>query len=254
MQGYDSVATPSLGRSATGRQTHSAPLQTQAPRAGWVAILLAAVLSGCATTAPPAAVRYMAQGEAVAPPSGFSELCRREPLNCRATGAEEGEAFVVALTPERRRLLEEVNRSVNSAIQDAVDLDLYGQEEFWINPLGGGVGDVRGDCEDYALAKRDLLIARGWPSEALFIAVGHHQTLGLHAVLVARTSAGDLVLDARSPWLIPFGEAPYVWVKRQLTAYSASWVRTHPQRLGADAAGATATTGRATGPRAGESR
>ncbi len=218
-----------------------------------VGLVLAAILSGCASQGPMTAVAYMPSGERVDPPSGFADLCRREPQNCRPL--QHAREVVVELTAERRLLLEDVNRRVNRGIEDATDLALYGREEFWVNPLGGGGAGLRGDCEDYALAKRDMLIERGWPSDALFLAVGYHQRLGLHAVLIARTSDGDLVLDARSPWLHPFEDAPYVWVKRQLASHSADWVRTYPARTAAELRGeATATTGRPLGGRAGETR
>lgn len=232
-----------------GRKPHGSAGRAVAGGPQGVALVLASLLlTACATTAAgPSGPSFMSSGEPVEPPSGFSDLCRREPLNCQSVRPGAQRQNAVALTADRRALLEDVNRSVNRQILDARDVDLYGEEEFWVNPLRAGRTRA-GDCEDYALAKRDLLIARGWPKESLFLAVGHHQRLGLHAVLIVRTSEGDLVLDARSPWLQRFDEAPYVWVKRQLASHSLDWVRPY-QSLASpgEATGATATTARPAG-------
>ena len=53
----------------------------------------------------------------------------------------------------------------------------------------------RGDCEDYALLKQKLLIERGWPSSSLLMTVVRDEKGEGHAVLTARTSQGDFVLD-----------------------------------------------------------
>lgn len=45
-----------------------------------------------------------------------------------------------------------VNREVNGNTRYRRDIDLYDQPEFW------EVANGEGDCEDYALAKHQLLI------------------------------------------------------------------------------------------------
>jgi predicted transglutaminase-like cysteine proteinase len=170
---------------------------------------------------------FMRTGENVAAPSGFAEMCQRDPADCltRAQGA----AAPVVLDAAHKATLERINRKVNDLITPAEDMQVYGVKEMWVDPLAGrpqnAKGRVRGDCEDYALAKRDLLIAEGWPPGALFIAVGYHSEYGLHAVLIAHTDGGDLVLDSRTPWIEAWGDTPYVWVKRQVASNSANWVR-----------------------------
>jgi hypothetical protein len=44
------------------------------------------------------------------------------------------------------------------------DREQFGKEDVWSLPATG-----RGDCEDFALMKRKLLIERGWPSSALLL-------------------------------------------------------------------------------------
>ncbi|MNL79260.1 hypothetical protein D3C87_2058250 [compost metagenome] len=80
-----------------------------------------------------------------------------------------------------------------------------------------------GDCEDFALTKRDKLIALGWPARALRVAVAKTSWGEGHAVLVVKTDRGDLVLDNRTnvikDWrsaglhwtMIQSAESPKVW-------------------------------------------
>ncbi len=170
----------------------------------------------------------MDQGREVTAPSGMASLCNEDALACpRAASDTLRVAEPVQLTAERWALLDEVNREVNEQIRPASDQAIYGVDERWTNPLlhKASTRDfAKGDCEDYALAKRDALLAAGWPAESLFMAVGLHDRLGLHTVLVARTSRGDMVLDSRSPWIVGFNETPYLWIKRQVAADSLRWV------------------------------
>ncbi|MGR4865398.1 transglutaminase-like cysteine peptidase [Caulobacter sp. LARHSG274] len=196
-------------------------------------LLVGQLLTACATTtAPqPSAARsagFMEQGREVVAPSGMAALCSDDASACpRVTGDPLRVAQPEPLTAERWALLDRVNREVNDQIRPASDKAIYGVDERWVDPLLNKVSNrdfARGDCEDYALAKRDALLAAGWPAESLFMAVGLHDRLGLHTVLVARTSRGDLVLDSRSPWIVGFNETPYLWIKRQVAADSLRWV------------------------------
>ena len=114
---------------------------------------------------------------------------------------------------ERMKLLKDVNRAVNSRVRAQTDMQRYGVEELW-NRTGMERG-AAGDCEDFAIEKREQLISAGYPAKDLFFAVAFRVDLGLHAVLVARTDEGDLVLDNRSAYVTPWAKAPYIWVKRQ---------------------------------------
>ncbi|SCY90835.1 transglutaminase-like cysteine peptidase [Microvirga guangxiensis] len=96
----------------------------------------------------------------------------------------------VALTSERMAQLRQVNNYVNSTIVEVSDLEQYGRADVWALPNNG-----KGDCEDFALLKRKLLLEQGWPTTALSIAVGATAQGVAHAVLVARTDKGDYVLD-----------------------------------------------------------
>lgn len=73
----------------------------------------------------------------------------------------------VALTPERMAELQQVNDHVNSTIVEVSDMEQYGREDVWTLPTSG-----KGDCEDFALLKRKLLVQRGWPASALSVGSG----------------------------------------------------------------------------------
>ncbi len=114
---------------------------------------------------------------------------------------------------ERKKMLDQVNKVVNGRVRAETDMQRYGVEELW-NRTGLERG-AAGDCEDFAIEKREQLIARGYPTKDLFFAVAFRSDLGLHAVLVAHTDDGDFVLDNRSVYVTPWAKAPYIWVKRQ---------------------------------------
>ena len=58
-------------------------------------------------------------------------------------------------------LAAQIHRAVNSATDYVSDSAQYGIPEHW-EPASG-----RGDCEDYALAKRARLLAAGWPADRM---------------------------------------------------------------------------------------
>jgi predicted transglutaminase-like cysteine proteinase len=65
-----------------------------------------------------------------------------------------------------RKLLSSVNITINKQIKYQLDKQQYGVEDYWASPsevLNSG----RGDCEDYAFLKRELLINLGVPKQQL---------------------------------------------------------------------------------------
>ena len=85
-------------------------------------------------------------------PGGMASLCDRQPSFC-APDAEVPRAFI--LSPEHWQQLSRVNDSVNHAIASTTDRRLYGKDEYWTIPT------TAGDCEDYVLLKRQLLMKLG---------------------------------------------------------------------------------------------
>jgi predicted transglutaminase-like cysteine proteinase len=171
----------------------------------------------CVIGAPVASAqgRSMEVARSIEAPAGFLEFCRREPRQCMPKGARSP----VALTPRRLQELTMVNRIVNGSVREVEDLKQYGRAEHWATPSKGA-----GDCEDYALLKRHLLIERGWPSSALLVTTARIETGAGHAVLTVVTSDGDLVLDNRTPLIRNWAQTGYVFFARQNPTDPRRWV------------------------------
>lgn len=153
------------------------------------------------------------------PPYGFVRLCESQPDLCavRSPARTATESRFNA-TPERLSELDEVNRAVNTAIEPLTDMELYGVSEFWTLPVD------KGDCEDYALLKREVLIRRGWPSSALLLTVVRDEKGEGHAVLTARTQQGDFVLDNKVTDVRIWYRTSYDFVMRQSYLNPREWV------------------------------
>lgn len=154
------------------------------------------------------------------PPFGFVQFCNASPSECAAS-TERDQRFQA--TPERLSELDEINRYVNWAIQPATDLEIYGVTERWQLPVD------RGDCEDFALLKRHMLIKRGWPSSALLMTVVRDEQGEGHAVLTARTAQGDFILDNKADAVKLWYLTPYEYVMRQSFLDPKVWVSLNPQ-------------------------
>jgi predicted transglutaminase-like cysteine proteinase len=128
----------------------------------------------------------------------------------------------VALTRERWRMLADVNRQANRAITPVTDQELYGLPDYWALPLAPEKAPARGDCEDYVLEKRAILMAMGWPVDALSIAVAIGGQ-GVHAVLIAHTDRGDLLLDNVADRPRSVDRARYRWLAMQTGADMRTW-------------------------------
>jgi len=121
------------------------------------------------------------------------------------------------------RQLELVNADVNARVRSLSDIDHYGIDDYWELPLEGGGG--AGDCEDYALEKRKILMSRGVPMRALSIALVRTALNESHAVLLVRTDRGEYVLDNLTHAIMPWQSARYTWVKWQSRENPNVWVQ-----------------------------
>jgi len=114
------------------------------------------------------------------------------------------------LTNERWQELVKVQMDVNCDVKYTSDMKLYGKPEFW------EIADDRGDCDDYALAKRERLSELGWSKlDDLAIALCWTELGSYHAVLVAKTDRGDFVLDNRYQRVRAWKDLPYKWDRIQ---------------------------------------
>ncbi len=129
----------------------------------------------------------------------------------------------VALTETLRKKIHEVNEAVNRHVVPVTDKELWGVVDHWSYPVQRD-GRLYGDCEDYVLEKRRLLMEMGVPQHVLLITVVLDSDGGGHAVLTVATDEGDLILDNLTSKVLPWHETSYRFVKRQSAADPSRWV------------------------------
>ena len=158
----------------------------------------------------------MTGGTDAKPPSGFVAFCDRNPGECQP---HRNQPSRIQFTEDLRETLEKVNIVVNRAVQPVDDSDHYGIAEFWTVPVDG-----EGDCEDYVLAKRKMLMLLGVPEPGLRIAVVMNPRKVRHAVLTVVTDRGDFVLDSIQNEILAPENTGYVWIERQDPASRTGWI------------------------------
>jgi len=112
-----------------------------------------------------------------------------------------------------------VMRDHNDNIKPVTDLDHWGVVERWNYP-----DDGYGDCEDYVLLKRRMLMQAGWPREALLITVVRDKKGDGHAVLTVKTDRGEFILDNQEAQILSWNKTGYQFVKRQSQSDPNTWV------------------------------
>jgi len=152
---------------------------------GYAALVAATVLSVHSTHAADR-VAYMAVAGESRAPIGWVEFCAQDPTNARAVPAP-ARRRAVAPGVARPRADQCLGQHRHQADDRRRSLGLV---EKWSYP-----DDGYGDCEDYVLLKRRMLLQSGWPREALLITVVRDKKDEGHAVLTVKTDRGDYVLD-----------------------------------------------------------
>ncbi len=158
---------------------------------------------------------YAAIGEETTVPFGWLDFCERY----RECDNDLRAPRDVSLTPAAMRRIVQINAWVNKNIEPVADMDHHGVLDRWDYPSDG-----KGDCEDYALLKRRMLIEEGFPREALLMTVVKEKNGDGHSVLTIKTDHGDFVLDNLSDKVRPWARAPYRFVKRQSQQNQNIWV------------------------------
>lgn len=159
---------------------------------------------------------YIALGGSARPPIGWVEFCYQHEGDCAGRPSQPRD---VVLSRTAWSDLVRVNKWVNDAIRPVTDLDHWGVVERWSYP-----DDGRGDCEDYVLMKRRMLIEAGWPREALLVTVVRDQKGDGHAVLTVKTDRGEFILDNQEERVLPWSQTRYRFVKRQSQSDPNVWV------------------------------
>lgn len=177
---------------------------------------LVALLCASALFAVPAyASSSMKTGDLTSQPIGHFEFCKKNTPECRIKSKA-----VPALMGGQKTfaLIKAVNERVNAAILPETDAAVYGKDEVWAYPA------VAGDCEDYVLLKRRILMNRGISPANLLITVVRKPDGEGHAVLTVRTKSGDFILDNLNDEVKPWDETGYRFLKRQSSEHSGHWV------------------------------
>jgi len=146
-------------------------------------------------------------GEQTLTPYGWAEFCNRNPVECPANvlPAEDLE-----LTARNWFAIRRINLLVNAMIQPMSDMDHWNVVDRWDIPMDG-----YGDCEDYVLLKRKLLMAEGFPRQALLVTIVKDEAGDGHAILTVKSDRGDFILDNMRDEVKPWSQLPYRFVKRQ---------------------------------------
>jgi predicted transglutaminase-like cysteine proteinase len=159
---------------------------------------------------------YAAVGPNTRAPIGWVEFCIRYKPECETKPSSPRD---VVLSPKAWADMVKVNRWVNDNIKPITDLEHWGVVEQWDYP-----DDGYGDCEDYVLLKRRMLVQAGWPREALLITVVRDKKGDGHAVLTVKTDRGEFILDNQEAQIVAWNKTGYHFVKRQSQSDPNTWV------------------------------
>jgi predicted transglutaminase-like cysteine proteinase len=177
-------------------------------RLGLLAASLGAGQAGAQTLAalpdPTPEARSVGQAR---PVLAWVKLCERLPAECEV---DTSEPMTVDLTAKAWQTIVSVNRRVNTTLRPVTDQDHWGVPDTWDFPTDGA-----GDCEDYQLQKRKLLIEAGLPRRAMRMTVVIDEKREGHAVMMVRTNRGDFILDNKTNTVLPWHDTGYVYVKRE---------------------------------------
>ena len=180
--------------------------------------LLLAGFVGCSLPAQAGVpiATYAPVGGKTSVPYGWVDFCNRYTPECDGPTLPAAD---VDLSPKAFSEIERINRSVNGSVQAVTDMAHWGVVDRWDYPTDG-----KGDCEDYALFKRKLLIEAGYPQQALLMTVVKDLEGEGHAILTVKTNRGEFVLDNLSDKVKPWTDTGYKFVKRQSQENPNSWI------------------------------
>lgn len=163
---------------------------------------------------PTPKINRMIEGKRTLAPFAHLVFCQQFQSECRK-GTSTG---VAQMNKARWRELREVNDRFNRSIEPVEDLAQYGKRDVW------KIGVKRGDCEDYAMSKRQQLIAKGWSPSNLLLSVVLDTNGGVHAVTIVRTNEGDFILDNLTSKIRKWNRTGYTYIKRQSVENPRIWM------------------------------
>lgn len=180
-----------------------------------IATILAAAAATLTLSTSTAVAESMAIGPRASQPVGHWELCQSHPRDCTERTRR---GAPVQATHDVMAVLAAVNDRVNRSVIGITDWDHHGVEERWSYP-----GNY-GDCEDYVLAKRRMLMEYGFKAGDLLITVAIQPDGSGHAVLAVRTDRGELILDNVERRVLHWTQTRLRFVKRQSETHAGTWM------------------------------
>jgi predicted transglutaminase-like cysteine proteinase len=159
---------------------------------------------------------FISVGETTRAPIGWVEFCVEYDPECKTKPSTPRD---VVLSSQAWKDLVRINRWVNTTVKPMTDMDHWGVVERWNYP-----DDGYGDCEDYVLLKRKMLMQAGWPREALLITVVRDKNNDGHAVLTVKSDKGEYVLDNQTDDIVLWSDTGYRFVKRQSQSDPNVWI------------------------------
>ena len=162
---------------------------------------LAALLAAPTASMAQERAAFIAVGAVTTPPIGWAEFCIEYAPECDTRPSLPRD---VALSTRAWVELKRINVAVNTSVKPMTDMDHWGVVERWNYP-----DDGYGDCEDYALQKRKLLMAVGWPREALLMTVVRDTNGNGHAILTVKTDRGEYILDNQTNDVLLWADTGY---------------------------------------------
>jgi predicted transglutaminase-like cysteine proteinase len=181
--------------------------------AGIVALTLIALPKGSIAEERPL---FIALGDTARAPIGWTEFCVEYDPECKTRPSAPRD---VVLSTQAWKDLQRINLWVNTHVKPMTDMDHWGVVERWNYP-----DDGYGDCEDYALQKRKMLMQAGWPREALLMTVVRDQHGDGHAILTVKTDKGEFILDNQTDDILLWSDTGYRFVKRQSQSDPNVWI------------------------------
>lgn len=163
----------------------------------------------------PAYSSFDTQG--VIPPLSFALFCARYPEDCQQHRDLRITDF--RSRGQRWRELNQINSVVNFSIVPKTLSASRNDYDWQVFPH-------EGNCGDYAVTKRHLLLRAGWPSSSLLLAeVGIRATGEHHLVLLVREGRAIIVLDNLSTAILGFNEAfdQYILLRAQSNQDPQHW-------------------------------
>ncbi|KLI63405.1 hypothetical protein AAV99_11880 [Aurantiacibacter marinus] len=128
--------------------------------------------------------------------------------------------------------LSQVNRWANQRIEYADDNTTYGARDYWAT-AEETLAIGRGDCEDYAILKYQILQALGFDESQMYLTLARDLVRNAdHAVLIVRVGQQHYLLDNATDVLLP-ANISYDYRATMSFNSESAWLHGYAQRPGA---------------------